>query len=386
MPPVAPAAAAPADTLVAAPSPLTQALTSVGLFDGPAVRGAKFFEEMALQHDSWGKINSHFKDIYHGSRDSRPQDIAKMAQRLGVAEAELKPLMEGLAKSNMISPLKIDLGVSELFFRRLGFAEGKKVIERLQTLLQNPQSRLNDFEKTKLASSLFRDLAVPGMIGQGGKGTCAAASLHVMTASSEPQKFLNTVLDLAEGKSVVLPDGKRLQPNDDWRDSRHEDRQLSEAVLQNAYMDLMLGPGVYHSHQDTGANAKAPSAGQQTRGLEKLSGNQLDYDDSSTVLIWPASSITASNSMGYLEDELARGRPVLVNVWGHAMAVVGMDKTGPEPKVLVSTYGAQIEMPASDLQDYILHSITVDDAGRDNKRIAAGQRVVIGTDLGRLPK
>src|SRR5690606_2595596 len=93
VPPVAPAAAAPADTLAAAPRPWTQALTSVGLFDEPAVRGAKFSEEMALQHDSWGKINSHFKDIYHGSRDSRPQDIAKMAQRLGVAEAELKPLM-----------------------------------------------------------------------------------------------------------------------------------------------------------------------------------------------------------------------------------------------------------------------------------------------------
>ena len=67
------------------------------------------------------------------------------------------------------------------------------------------------------------------------------------------------------------------------------------------------------------------------------------------------------------------------------MAVVGMDKTGPEPKVLGSTYGSQIEMPAKDLEKYLMHSITVDDEGSDNWRIPKGQRVVIGTDLGRLP-
>lgn len=367
-------------------SALPQALTRLNLLETisePGARGSKHFEDLALKADSWTKVTKHFNSIYAGRSSDRDADITKMAQRLNLPADSFKPIMQELYNRKILGPMRTDLGTAELFFRRFGLEQGKQIISRLETHQDNPNSRLPVSDRQKISASLFRDLAVPGMIGQGGKGSCAAASIHVMLASSQPQEFLDMTLKLAEGQPHRLPDGQTLKPNDDWQ--QNEDRQLSEAITQNALMDLMLGAGEYHSHLDKGANQTAPSAGQQTTGLEKLSGNKLDYDDSITAMIWPASSLSASRSMGHLEDELSRGRPVLVNVWGHAMAVVGMDKTGPEPKVLVSTYGAQIELPASELEDFITHSITVDDEGRDNQRIAQGQRLVIGTDLGRLP-
>jgi len=354
-------------------------------FEAP-VRGASAFEELAMQHDTWNKITKHFDGISTGKRESRAADIALMAQRLKADPEELASMMNWASENRLISPMKIDLGVAELFFRRQGYAKGKANFAEIQALIDNPNSRLSAFEKQKLGASLFRDLAVPAMIGQGGKGSCAAAAMHVMLASKDPQQFLEMTLKLAEGKSYTLPDGQTLKPNDDWRDGNREDRQLSEAVVQNALMDLMLGQGKYHSFLDEGANQPAPSAGQQRRGLERLSGDKLDYDNTSTIMIWPASTLTASNGMSALEDELVRGRPVVVNIWGHAMAVVGMDKTGPETKVLVSTYGSQIEMPAKGLERYLMHSITVDDPGRDNWKVPTGQRIVIGTDMGRLPR
>jgi hypothetical protein len=366
--------------------PLKQVLSTLNLVEEAPIRGAKTFEDLAIQQDSWGKISSHFKAIYNGKSTEREADLSLMAKRLGVTDAELKPLVKSLYANKMISPLAMDLGITELFFRRMGFAKGKAAIEKLEKFQSNPQSRLSDFERIKLASSIFRDLAVPGMIGQGGKGTCAGATLQVIQVSAFPDTYLKMALSLAEGKPFMLPDGNTLKPNDDWRKGNAEDRQLSEAVLQNAFIDLMMGPGKYHSNLDTGDNMGAPSAGQQRSGLEALSGHSLDYDTSSTIMLWPLSKVSASSGMGFLEDDLARGRPVAVNIWGHAMAVVGMDKTGPETKVIVSTYGAQIEMPAKGLEKYLMHSITVDDEGSDNKRIAPGQRVVIGTDLHRLPK
>ncbi|PIQ28389.1 hypothetical protein COW36_03830 [bacterium (Candidatus Blackallbacteria) CG17_big_fil_post_rev_8_21_14_2_50_48_46] len=361
------------------------ALSHVGFLSEAPVRGAKKFEDLAIQQDAWSKIQTHFKTIYSGKKSDRQADIEHMAQRLGVEASELQPLVNQLYENQLISPLMIDLGVTELFFRREGFAKAKNHLKSLDAFLKNPDSRLTPFERNKIASSVFRDLAVPAMIGQGGKGSCAAASLQVLTASAHPNQYLKMVLNLAEGKPVALPDGQTLQPNDDWRDAQKEDRQLSEAVLQNAYMDLMLGKGKYHSNLDEGANQTAPSAGQQRKGLEKLAGPGVDYDDTATIMCWPLSTLSASSGMGYLEDEIARGRPVLVNVWGHAMAVVGIDKTQRDPKVLVCTYGAQIEMPSEGLEKYLMHTLTIDDPGPDNLRVQPGQRVVIGTDLGRLP-
>lgn len=356
------------------------------LWDNHGAHGSKVFEALAGENDCSNQLIAHFGKIYSGRAPQREADLDRLVQRLQISDPkqqhQIKDQIQWMFEHKMLVPMPAEIGKAELFFRRFGATQSTQMMQRLQDLVEKPKSRLDNKQRRKLAESLFRDLAVPSAIGQGGKGSCAAASVQVMLASADPQYYLNTALKLAEGQNACLPDNTPLAPNDDWL--HNEDRQLSEAVMQNALMDLMLGKGQYHSNLDDGKSQTAPKAGQQRHALERLAPGS-DYDDTPVILAWPLSWATESEGMTQLEDELARGRPVLVNIWGHAMCVTGMDKTGPEPKVLVSTYEAQIEMPASKLEGYLTHSITRDDPGRDNRKIPQGQRVVIGTDLGRLP-
>lgn len=363
-----------------------RAQQAVHLFepDNEVRGGAAVFESLAIRNDASSYLQKHFKDIYKQGKTHRAENIATMAERLKVPKEQLEPLMTWLLDKNIVFGLPAEIGNAELFFRRLGVDQAQKTIARFQQIQAGQNTRLSQNESTFLMRSLIRDIGAPGMIGQGGKGSCAAASLQTLTANMHPQKYLDMTLTLAEGKSFTLPDGKQLKPNDNWR-LPGEDRQMSEAIVQNALMDLMLGENKYKSHLDTGANQASPRVGQQSSAIDRLYGNQLDYTHKNVPMIWPLNRFAQNTSLEQIEDDLSRGRGLVVNIWGHAMALVGMDKSGPEPKVIIQTYGAQIDMPVSEFKPYLMNVVYVDDPGEDNRQIKSGERKHIGVDLGRLP-
>jgi hypothetical protein len=363
-----------------------RAQQEVSLFepDNEVRGGAAVFESLAIRNDASGYLQKHFKDIYKQGKTHRAENIAKMAERLGVPQDKLEPMMTWLLDKNIVFGLASEIGNAEMFFRRLGFEGAQKAVKQFQDIHAGQNTRLSQNESTFLMRSLIRDIGAPGMIGQGGKGTCAAASLQALTANMHPQKYLDMTLALAEGKTFRLPDGKQLKPNDNWR-LPGEDRQMSEAIVQNALMDLMLGAGKYKSHLDTGADQASPRVSQQSSAIDRLYGNQLDYTHKNVPMIWPLNRFAQNTSLEQIEDDLSRGRGLVVNIWGHAMALVGMDKSGPEPKVIIQTYGAQIEMPVSEFKPYLMNVVYVDDPGEDNRQLKSGERKHIGVDLARLP-
>jgi hypothetical protein len=338
----------------------------------PALEGYRFNSE-----NNKDLLNMRFGKIY-GFTSSPDDKLAILDKRLNATlspqqKEQVKPLLDFMAKNGILNDSVSFAGI-EAFIRRLGPEKAAEIGKLLTGAFNNPDSKLNLQDKKELFKNIIQDIGMPGLIDQGSKGTCAACSVQTLISFRNPELYTKMAIALVEGNSFTLPSGKVISPNDSWKLDApgKEQRSITCKVLQNAIMNFAGND--YKSNLDINNSQAGLNMGKQVSAQEGIFGDNLDYDAD----FWH----TKSAVMDYIEDEIARGRPALVNFSGHAITVVGIDKSANPPTVIIDTWGNQLEVPMDEFKKYIQSAVTVNDEGSDDKKVADNTRTIIaGADL-----
>lgn len=318
--------------------------------------------------DHWRKLQDEFTSPLYGSVD----DLLRFL-RLTPAQAEkVRQLGERLTQAGK-SPYDFT-GLMGDIVHKHGTAVLAQVCDKLLAFLRDtqgsPQQPVNSIE---LALCALKDVGRPLDIDQRGKGTCVAASLQVRLAAEEPLRYVDMLTTLGKGQSFRLPDGSMLAPNMSWVGDSGDDRSLSAKIMQNAIMDLRGRP--YHSDQKANQGMRDSEV---ERAEEKLFGykdGDLDQD-SEELFGWVTSK---EDLWKYMEDDLARGRPVVVGFEGHEVLVIGIDKTRNPPDVILFSWGDSYAMSKPDFLKFVQHVNSVDDPGSDERRTPDRKKTVVSS-------
>lgn len=258
--------------------------------------------------------------------------------------------------------------------KRHGVATLGKICEKLNAYLSahwNDKARGAAIDEGELVECALRDVAHPTGIGQGGpqdgKNTCPASAIQCKTAAERPLQYIEMLTALASNQSYKLPDGSLLKPNNTWQGDAHDDRRLSEKIMQNALMDLRGRP--YDSKKDNGGMSRPETESV----IEKVFG----YSDGDFDLDTPGRFTSKETLWAYVEDDLSRGRPVSVSFEGHSVMVIGYDPTSKPPNVLIATWGGVYTMALPDFLQNLQAVRSVDDDGRDNHKLPTDRKTVL---------
>ena len=229
----------------------------------------------------------------------------------------------------------------------------------------------------ELVSCALRDVAHPNGIGQDGKGSCAASSIQCKLAAERPEQYVEMLTKLASGKTYTAPGGQAIRPNESWVGDKTDNRRLSEKIMQNAMMDQRGRP--YDSKKDISYKADDEEGMYDSEietAIEKIFGFRDRAFDSASE-----GYFTSKNDMwNYIQDDLARGRPVSVSFKGHAVLVTGFDPTQKPPQVLIATWGKSFSMDLDDFLRHVQAIRTDDNEGLDNRKLPTNRRTSVLED------
>lgn len=261
------------------------------------------------------------------------------------------------------------------YLERIGSRHGKATLESISNSLTNYYNNgaaVNGVSKNVILTDALHDIAYPSDIDQSNRNTCGAAAIQMKLAIERPLQYVNTLVTLAQNRNVSTPGGATMSPNNTWVNDASDGRSLSSRIMENAIMNLAGQGTFYDDTYNSGNDAEEGglSWGEQTYALEEIFNND-DYEDDSTFT-------SASSLYQYAEDEIARGRPVTVSFDGHAVLMVGIDKSQNPPRVIMNSWGAQYEMTVDEFKSHVKSVRSVDDSGSDNRQTAAGSRVILG--------
>ncbi len=333
---------------------------------------SEIINDAAMGFSASTQYNPHY--FRHSSTEEK---TALLFERLGASAEPVKPFTHFLADQQLLNHSQM-----ESLVKRLGAQKTVKIGEQIQQYWQQP-SRLSARERQGLIKDLIKELGSPVTVAQGGKGTCAACAVQMKLLIENPEAYTRIALELVEGRAVKSPGGDTLEPNDTWRlpgvkygegqkRTASDHRSLSSKSVQNAFMNEALTFSSYESNEDYDNNEDAPSIGQQAKLLKKVFGNKgFDAD------YWGR----GSSKLAALEDDLARGRSAVANFNGHAILVVGLDKSSDQHKVIFWSDDAQYQMDAKQFAKDVASIVTVNDKGRDNRKIREGQRYTVSGDV-----
>lgn len=334
---------------------------------------AELINDAAIGFSASTQFNPH----YFSRELDAAGKVSLLKERLGEQGIQAEPLIDFLASNDLLHHSQV-----ESLVKRLGGEQAAQLGAQIQDYWQAPNSRLSADERKALIKDLIKELGAPVTVTQGGKGTCAACAVQMKLLIENPGAYTRMALKLVEGQAVQSPGGDTIEPNDTWRlpgvkyGENHrtagDHRSLSSKALQNALMNEALTWSSYESNADYDNNEDAPSIGQQAKLLTKVFGEQgFDAD------YWG----TGSSKLSALEDDLARGRAAVANFKGHAILVVGIDKSGANDRVLFWSDDAQYQMDARQFAKDVVSIVTVDDRGRDNRKLPEGERHMVSTDV-----
>ncbi|MEZ0367839.1 MAG: hypothetical protein ACAI44_01995, partial [Candidatus Sericytochromatia bacterium] len=257
------------------------------------------------------------------------------------------------------------------WLEQIGSRHGKSTLEALAASLvyyHKVGTRVGGVTKTDILCDALHDVAWPSDIAQRNRGTCGAAAIQMKLALERPQQYVSTLLTLAQGKSYTTPVGAEMKANNTWVGDSGDARTLSCRIMQNSIMNLggkgLLWDNTYDSSDDD--NEGGLDRGEQTYAIEQIFGDS-DYDNDGPFT-------SASALYRYVEDDIARGRSVSVSFKGHAVLVVGIDKSQSQTKLIMNSWGRQFEMTVDEFKRYVKAARTIDDSGSDNRTTAAGSK------------
>lgn len=254
------------------------------------------------------------------------------------------------------------------YLNQIGKNHGLTTLNDISSKLNiyiSSSSAVEGVDKKALVKDLLHDISYPSDIAQESKGTCAAAAIQMKVAIEKPLEYINIATTLAEAKDYKTLGGKVLKPNNTWKTDCNDSRTLSSKIVQNSFM-VGAGNTSYTSKNDKmeGANAY-----DQTTLIENVFGDS-NYDVNMLY--------TGNKLYEFLEDDIARGRSVGVSFKGHAVLAVGIDKTTNPAQVIMNSWGKRFSMSVDEFKQHVKALKNKNDDGYDDKKTAAGSKVIIG--------
>jgi len=318
-----------------------------------------------------------YSDVWRAHADpgaARPTvtSRAQLEQALGNRNTQtVKNLLDHLQANNLLNArMMTDIAT---FAQRHGSGTVDQVAQELLNFHQNG-TPMNGVNKDDIVRNALHDIAFPSDIDQGNYGTCGAAALQMKMALEQPADYTKALTSLAQNQNYQTQGGATMRPNNTWQQDSNDNRVPSARIMQNAIMNLanqgVFWDGSYNSAND--ADESGLTRGQQNAALRQLTGNG-DYDNDSTGLVTSGKDIYP-----YVEDDLARGRSVIVSFDGHAVLVTGIDKSSDPPNVILNSWGQQYRMTVDEFQQHLRAVRSVDDVGRDNRQTPAGRLTQVG--------
>ncbi len=247
---------------------------------------------------------------------------------------------------------------------RLGVSTLNQVCATLLQFLDTAVSKgWKQWEAVRLVRFALEDVGDPSIIDQRSKGSCGAVAVQTKLAAERPLQYVQMLTQLALEQNYRAPDGKVVKPNTTWKGDQSDDRRPSDKIMQSTLMGMAKN---YDSSKDDGVNNTGLSREAQSRILQSLLGDTQDLDrDFSTFETAPEKRYL----WRLIEDDLARGRTVNVSFDGHAVQVVGVDKTTTPTNVLIMTWGKRMLMPLPRFLQHVQSVASIDDSGLDNRKV-----------------
>jgi hypothetical protein len=143
---------------------------------------------------------------------------------------------------------------------------------KLETTDKDGHTLLDDLATlpAELLAPAMANLADPGDIQQGNRGTCAATDTEYLLATQQPAEYARVLAGLSAG-SVQLRGGETLHPNASSAVADNSGRNAPDRILQGAFMDLGFGQSAFdnnlHQSQDWGGFVDANQHVVQEAGL-----------------------------------------------------------------------------------------------------------------------
>lgn len=254
--------------------------------------------------------------------------------------------------------------------QRHGLAKLNQICGTLLNFMTQAESAgWRRWDAARLVRFALEDIADPSIINQRSKGTCGAAAIQMKLAAEKPEQYLEMLTQLTLGKPYRAPDGSLVKPDMSWQGDNSDDRRPTDKVMQSTLM--VMARGSYNSSADDGENNTGMTRKQQLKVLQSLfdANDEFDLDESLFN-----TGLEARYLWRLIEDDLARGRVVSVTFDGHAVQVVGVDKSVNPPNVLLLTWGQRKLMALPDFLEHVRSVNSVDDSGLDNRKVE-GRRV-----------
>ncbi|MGE0491568.1 MAG: hypothetical protein AB7S38_20320 [Vulcanimicrobiota bacterium] len=333
---------------------------------------AQATQDSSRLRDMDGIKKPDFDDVWTRHRDAENEgptsrSVSELQRRLSLdwdRNPGIKALIDVLTREGLATPE--NLSHLERIYRTHGSDAAEKVAKTLADFAGHYRDGLGA-EQKQLISDALHDIAVPSDINQRNVGSCAATAAQMKLAIEKPEEYARILCDLARGQNTELLNGDTLRPNDTWRGDGDDRRSLSCKIMQNAFMQYAQGSYNSKTGKDDGLNW-----GQQENLLEGLFGDS-DYDNDSTGMFTDKDDLYS-----YVEDDLSRGRAVVVSFPNHAVTVVGIDKRSTPHKVIIDSWGGQYSMSVEEFKKYVQAVRSLDDSGWDDRKTPDGQLTIVG--------
>lgn len=288
---------------------------------------------------------------------------------------DLEKLVNFLEKNGLANAKNLS------YIERIANNHSLLTVNNISRSLNNYLSKNPTAEQKTLVQDALHDLAYPSDIDQKNKNTCSTAAIQMKLAIEKPTEYVDILTSLAKGKTYKMASGNRLNPNNSWRSDSGDNRRLSAKIMENSMMEFAFGGNIMsgvniadlgiESYKSSPADDEGLSRGQQEKLLENLFGK--DYDNDSSFILYDKEDL-----FSFMEDDIARGRTVSISFDGHAVLVVGLDKSGPETKVIMNSWGEQYSMTKTEFKKYLEAVRSLDDKGSDNHKTAVGSKIIYG--------
>lgn len=234
----------------------------------------------------------------------------------------------------------------------------KEVSQTLGSFLQGSEG-MPAAQRGEMARDILHDLAFPADIDQGNRATCAAASIQMKLAQTNPGRYAAMATTLAEGRPFAFESGQQLQPNSTYQGDSSDNRSLSGKIVQNAMMDFGRRRGDELSQ--TGSSEFEPEASYSDNG------DQIFYD--SRFSADPAQGATLSPE----QLSLAQNTPALAALPQADLEALGLGLLSSESRELErEVLGTQVNNVTTLAGDDVSAAATVDGIDR---MLAQGQPV-----------
>jgi hypothetical protein len=233
-----------------------------------------------------------------------------------------------------------------------------------------PGDKLLATDRVKLAVHLLANLKDPTLIDQGGKSTCAVASIEVCMYLREPSKAMRLVTDIALYGEFTTRDGTRIKIDDFSRKADREAQVLKTEDKSRNYASQLFhvaALNVHHQRESKGERhyrQVKPTSGddlgeriwnREDGTYEAFKGLEMNHIPS----IYEEIAGNRPSTVGIIHGDLEKSAPRGVSTFRSEAEFERLLNKLAVWKNLPVTIAVYSNMPGFDRPSRVLHAVTI---------------------------